>query len=142
MELAIKYEEDPNQKALYLHQMALVYLSKLSNPVKAREYAMEAIKNKPDWGEPYFIVASALIEGIKSCNVEKFDRQAIYWLAVDYCIKAKAVDPTVSAKANDLISQYKNGYPNVEETFFRSLKEGDNYSFGCWINESTRVKSK
>lgn len=142
LKLSINTENRPEKRALYQQQLALVLLSKLSSPKEARIWAVEATKNKTDWGEPYLLIASAFIEGAKLLNLDDFERQAIYWLAVDYCQKAKSIDPDIYEKANNLIIQYRSNYPNVEETFFRSLKEGDNYKFNSWINESTKVKIK
>ncbi|MCK4922249.1 MAG: hypothetical protein KAS71_14455 [Bacteroidales bacterium] len=140
--MAIEIEEKADRKALYQYQLSLIYLGKLSNPKEARFYAKKASQSKTNWGDPYFVIAAASVEGIKSCNVDAFEKQAIHWLAVDYCIKAKSVDPSITVKANDLIAQYKSSFPNVEETFFRSLHEGDEFSFNCWIDESTRVKTR
>ena len=142
LKLAIENEKKLSQKALYQHQLAILLLVKLSDPKEARYYGLLATESNPGWGEPFLVVASATIEGVKTCNVEAFEKQAIYWLAVDYCNKAKSVDPKVSKKADDLISQYTSNFPNVEEIFFRSLKEGDEYSFNCWFEETTRVKSR
>ncbi len=137
---AINAEDDPAQKATYQYQLALIDATKLEKYQEARDEALKAIENKPGWGEPYFVIASAYISGVGSCGGEDFDKKAIYWLAVDYCQKAKQVDNTSEQKANELISQYKSNYPSVEDSFFRSLKEGDVYRFNCWIKESTTVK--
>ncbi len=139
---AIDNEEDAEKKANYQYQLSVIYSSRLDRFQEAVRFAKEAIDNKPGWGDPYFVISSAIIEGIKNCNVESFDRQAVYWLATDYAYRAKTTDPSVEEKANDLIAQYRSNYPNVEETFFRSLKEGDSYSIGCWINENTTVKTR
>lgn len=139
---AIESEEDPEQKAMYEYQLAVVDLTKLGKPQAAKEMAMKAIEHKEGWGEPYFIAANAILEGVKDCNLEKFDKQAAYWLATDYVYRARQVDPKVEDRANELIAQYREYYPSVEETFFRSLKEGDKFQIGCWINETTTVKVK
>lgn len=138
--LAIDMEKDNEKRAQYQYQLSLIHMAKLMNPKEARFYALQSIQSKSNWGEPYFIIAASSVEGIKDCNTDAFSKQAINWLAVDYCIKAKSVDPSVTQKANDLIEKYKSGFPNHEETFFRSLQEGDPYSFSCWFDESTRVK--
>ncbi|MGC9343614.1 MAG: tetratricopeptide repeat protein, partial [Bacteroidales bacterium] len=104
--------------------------------------AMDAAEHKPGWGEPYFVAANSIVEGIKNCNLDPFDKQAAFWLAADYAYKAKVVEPKVTDQANELIAQYRSNYPSVEETFFRSLKEGDSFQIGCWINETTTVKTK
>lgn len=140
--LAIGLEKNNEKRAQYQYQLSIIYMAKLNNPKDARYYALQSIESKSDWGDPYFIVAAASVEGVKTCNTDEFSKQAINWLAVDYCIKAKSVDPSVTQKANDLIENYKSGFPNHEETFFRSLQEGDSYTFNCWFNESTRVKTR
>ncbi len=142
LDMAIAAEKEPSLKASYLYQKSLILVSKLEKYPEARDAALKAIENKPGWGEPYFVIANAFISGIGSCSGEDFDRKAIYWLATDYCMKAKEADPSSVQKASGLISQYKSSYPSVEDSFFRSLKEGDNYTFNCWINESTTVKMK
>ena len=142
LKLAIEFENDPSQKALYQHQLAIILLAKLSDPREARYYGIQATESNPNWGEPLLLIASATIEGVKSCDIGAFEKQAIYWLAVDYCYKAKSIDPGIAKKADDLIVQYKSYFPKIEEVFFRSLKEGDEYCFDCWINETTRVKIK
>ncbi|MCF8381082.1 MAG: hypothetical protein K9H49_16030 [Bacteroidales bacterium] len=137
---AIEIEDNIERRAMYQYQLAQLYLTRMQDPQKARYYAQQSIESKSGMGEPYLLIAAAVVEGIKTCDSDAFTKQAINWLAVDYCIKAKSVDPTIIQKADDLISKYKAGYPSVEETFFRSLQEGDSYTFNCWINETTRVK--
>lgn len=142
LQKAIDNESNNEQKALYEYQLAVVSLSKLQQPRKAKELASIAAEHKPGWGEPYLIIASSIVEGVKSCNLDPFDKQAAFWLAADYAYKAKAVDPQLTSQVNDMIELYRSNYPSVEETFFRSLKEGDAFQIGCWINETTTVKAK
>jgi tetratricopeptide (TPR) repeat protein len=139
---AIQHESDSGQKAIYQYQLAVILSSRLENFTEAKNMALQAAINKKGYGEPYLLLASNYITGFNECNPETFEKAAIYWLAVDYCIKAKQADPSLETKANDLIAQYKQYFPSVEDTFFRSLKAGDSYSFGCWINEPTTVKEK
>ncbi len=142
LDKAIAAESKPEQKAVYQYQLSLVLSTKLGRFSEARDAALQAIKNKPGWADPYFVIANAYITGIDACASEDFERKAVYWLAVDYCKKAKEADPESDMKAGELISQYRSNFPSVEETFFRSLKEGDTYRIGCWINESTTVKAR
>jgi tetratricopeptide (TPR) repeat protein len=140
LQKAIDNEEEPEQKALYEYQLAVIKLSKLNQPQEAKELAMMAAEHKENWGEPYLVAANAIIEGISMCNMEAFEKQAVYWLAADYVYRAKQADPEVEDRANDLLSRYRTNYPSVEDTFFRSLNKGDSYKIGCWINETTTVK--
>lgn len=137
---AIELEPDPEKKAHYYYQLALISSTKIDNQQDAAAYGVEALKLKSDWGDPYFVIANAYILGSKSCFESAFERSAVYWVASDLCAKAKAADPSVAERANSLIEDYSRFYPNNEEIFFRSLQEGGEYRIGCWINEKTTVR--
>jgi hypothetical protein len=138
---AIDKEEDPSKKADYLYQLGYITNAHLKDPQKARTYALEAIKLKPDWGDPYILIGDAYA-GSKDCFTDEFERTTIYWAAVDQFSKALSVDAAVAEKANERINAYKNYFPDIETIFFYSLKEGENYSVGCWINETTKVRAR
>ncbi|MEE9460478.1 MAG: hypothetical protein V3V53_01500, partial [Bacteroidales bacterium] len=138
---AIDREEDPSKKADYLYQLGFITNAYLKQPQKARTYALEAIRLKPDWGEPYILIGDAYA-GSKDCFTDEFEKTTIYWAAVDQFSKAKSVDAAVAEKANERISTYKKYFPDIETIFFYSLKEGDNYKVGCWINETTKVRAR
>ena len=108
---------------------------------KAKKYALEAINYRPNWGDPYILIGDTYVTG-KNCFNDDFEKTTIYWAAVDKFIKAKSVDTTVAEKANGRIQTYSLYFPDVETTFFYSLKEGDPYTVGCWINEKTTVRSR
>lgn len=138
---AIDAETDPVKKGDYLYQLAYITNTELNQPQKARTLALEAIKLKPDWGEPYILIGDAYA-GSKDCFTDEFEKTTIYWVAVDKFSKAKSVDAEVAEKANERISTYKKYFPDIETIFFYSLKEGDNYKVGCWINETTKVRAR
>ncbi len=138
---AIEREEDPSKKADYLYQLGYITNAHLKQPQKARTYALEAIELRPDWGDPYILIGDAYA-GSKDCFTDEFEKNTIYWAAVDQFSKAKSVDAAVAEKANERISTYKNYFPDIETIFFYSLKEGDNYKVGCWINETTKVRAR
>lgn len=138
---AINREEDPSKKADYLYQLGYITNAQLKQPEEARNYALEAIKLRPDWGEPYILIGDAYANS-KDCFTDEFEKTTIYWAAVDKFLKAKSVDDGVAEKANDRINTYRNYFPDIETIFFYSLKEGDIYKVGCWINETTTVRAR
>jgi tetratricopeptide (TPR) repeat protein len=138
---AIDREEDPAKKADYLYQLGFITNAHLNQPQKARTYALEAIKLKPDWGEPYILIGD-VYAGSKDCFSDEFEQTTIYWAAVDKFSKAKSIDTAVAEKANERISTYEKYFPDIETIFFYSLKEGDDYTVGCWINETTKVRAR
>ncbi len=138
---AINREEDPSKKGEYCYQLGFITNVQLKQPQKARTYALEAIRLKPEWGEPYILIGD-VYAGSKDCFTDEFEKTTIYWAAVDKFIKAKSVDATVAEKADERINTYKNYFPDIETIFFYSLKEGDDYTVGCWINETTTVRAR
>jgi len=138
---AIKKETDPDKKADYYYQLGVITNSKLNDPQTAKNYALEALNHRPNWGEPYILIGDAYVLG-KNCFDDDFEKATIYWAAVDKFVKAKTVDTTVTEKANERIETYSMYFPDAETTFFYSLKNGDPYTVGCWINEKTTVRSR
>jgi tetratricopeptide (TPR) repeat protein len=112
------------------------------NFTKARTLALKAIEARPNWGRPYMLIGKIYIDARTSTFTDPWDQSTVFWVAVDKFIKAKAVDPEVADEANQLINTYSEYFPNNEMVFFRTMRDGDNYSVGGWINESTKVRSK
>ena len=66
--------------------------------------------------------------------------KAVYWAAADKFQKAKEVDPSMTAKANEMIREYSKAFPTSEDAFFYNVFEGDEYTIECWINETTKAR--
>jgi len=138
-EYAIKEETEPFEKAKYNNLLGQIMLTKYSKYADAKKYALEAIKLRPDWGQPYILLANTYASGPK-CGDDEFERQYIYWVVVDKLQKAKAVDPDISATIDPLIRQFSQHFPKKEEAFFRGIQEGATIHVGCWINETTKAR--
>ena len=138
---AVKLEENPENRANYYYQMGVVANSKLKQPQKARDCAMEVIKLKPDWGEPYILIGDAYASS-KDCFEDEFEQTTVFWAAVDKFLAAKNIDTSISEKANERIEIYSKYFPDAETVFFYGHQKGDSYTVGCWINETTKVRTK
>ncbi len=135
---AINIETDNITKATYNLELAkCVY--KLNNKSEARSYALQAVKLKENWGDPYILIGRMYAESTDDCDNISLPK-AIYWVAVDMFIKAKSIDPEVEAEANSLIQTYTKYFPNKEAAFFLGIHEDDIYPVKCWINESTKAR--
>jgi hypothetical protein len=67
--------------------------------------------------------------------------KSVYWAAVDKFVKAKQVDPTVEATANEYIASYSKYYPTKEERFdLPNEFSGSSFYVGGWIGESTAIR--
>jgi len=127
-------------KADYYFELATILGGKLGQNEAARSYAYKALAIRPNWGEPYLLIGSLYAGSSKKCGEDEFHQRAVYWVAVDKFLKAKAVDPSCAEKANQYISKYSAYFPNQENAFFNNVKEGDSYTVGCWINETTKAR--
>ena len=138
---AIEREEDASRRADYYYQLAFITNTELKQPQQARVLAREAIQLRPGWGDPLILIGDTYAAS-KDCFEDDFEKTTIYWAAVDKFIQAKSVDAEVADKADERINAYKKYFPDVETIFFYSLKEGDSYTVGCWINETTKVRAR
>ena len=146
-----KEKTDEPDKLKSIHQsLAQAYLNS-GNLRQARNSAKDALKIDSEWSAPYMTIASAYARTVSDCisgrEMTRDDR-AVYWLVIDYLQKAKNVDSSVSASANNQISQYRKAAPTDEDIFFVDgwSKGGsiriDSSLGSCysWINESTTVR--
>jgi tetratricopeptide (TPR) repeat protein len=134
--------EDDEAKATYNVELAQVLLNKLNDKTGARKHARAAIALKDDMGQAYILIGNAYAGSANECGSSPFEKATVYWAAVDKYQKAKAVDASVTEKANELINQYKAYFPGKEDAFFQGLNDGDSYTVGCWINEVTVVRTR
>ena len=107
----------------------------------ARVHAKKAASHKSGWGEPYMLIGDMYVESIKKCTDETDGKlKTPYWVAVDMYKKAKSVDASVAGKASAQIAKYSQYFPAKSDAFFYNLTEGSDYTVGCWINETTKVR--
>lgn len=137
---AISLEEDNAKKAVFNYEAAVV-AAQLGGKQKSRTYAREAIALKSDYGDPYILIAQ-LYASTRDCGDNEVTSRGVFWAAVDKLTKAKAVDPSVADKANKLIGSYSASYPTTQDAFFHGLNKGDSFTVGCWINETTTVRTR
>ncbi len=134
-------EGSPELADMYF-ELAQLTFQQQKNFQKARSLAMKALDAHPNWGRPYLLIGKIYIEARTDIFSDPWDQSTVFWVAVDKFIKAKSLDPEVIDEANSMIATYSNYFPNNEMVFFRTLRDGDNYNVGGWINETTKVRSK
>ncbi len=106
-----------------------------------RDYARKALAINPNSGEAYILIGDAYAASATSCGTGDLGRGGVYLVAVDKYVKARSVDPSVAADANEKIGKYSAYFPDKETAFFKGINNGDSYSVGCWIGESTTVRT-
>jgi tetratricopeptide (TPR) repeat protein len=132
--------ENEDLKARAFKYMAEAYRA-MKQFSTARSYALQTASLDPEDGEVYILIGDMYAESAKDCGDNDLTNKVAYWAAVDKYYMAKKVDPELSELANRRISSYSLYYPTLETIFFYDLKEGDEYTVECWINEKTTVRA-
>ncbi len=141
-EEAIAGDAEAEQKAQYHYELGLILFSKFEEFSNARSHARSAIELKPGWGDPYILIGNLYAASSKICGENDFEKNTVFWAAVDKFRQAKSNDAEVTDKANELISKFSAYFPNVEDAFFYGFEHGKAYTVGCWINEKTTVRCR
>ena len=132
--------DDEDEKADVFLILANVYNQKKNYP-KARSYARNVLDIRPDDGNALLLIGDMYAASASDCGDNDLTKKVAYWAAVDKYYQAKSVDPDVAPIADNRIQIYSKQFPNSETIFFYDLNEGDSYTVGCWINETTKVRA-
>jgi len=138
-EQAISQEKDPKLLATYYYERGLILFSKQNAYSEAREMARKAIASDPDLCDAYMLIGDIYATSARTFDGTGIEKAAVFWVAVDYYIKARrgndcAADAAIKA------SDYRKYFPNKEDAFMEGLKDGQSYKVGGWINETTTVR--
>ena len=120
--------------------LAYCYLN-MGAPGKCRDAARRASAVDPTAGEPYIVIGMAYAASANSFSDSKFGGKEVYWVAVDKVNRAAAIDPSVAGRANGLAASYRQHFPSTETIFFNDFAEGQSYTVGGWIGESTTIRA-
>jgi len=132
---------DNETKATILYELSFV-TEQLKDFCEAIGYAKQAISINPDFGKAYLLLGDLYIAGKGSLGDDDFAQRTAFWAAADKYSKAKSVDPSLASDAAKKINDYMSQYPNSEDLFFRTLKEGESYLVKGCINEYTTVRAR
>jgi tetratricopeptide (TPR) repeat protein len=148
IELA-KAENAMQDVADYQYNVAVYCFANMKDYPTARKYALASIATLNEMGKNegqgrcYIIIGMAYASSRPYANDAKgaILNKTVYWAAVDKFVKAKQVDPTVEATANEYISSYSKYYPTKEERFdLPNEFSGSSFYVGGWIGENTSIR--
>ena len=122
---SLVYREDEHEIPVYVAEIEM--LAKITG------------YHKENYGDAYILLAQ-LYASSPNWNDEAALNKCTYFVVIDKLQRAKAVDPTVADKANELISTYARYTPKAEDLFMLGIKAGDRVTVGGWIGESTTVR--
>lgn len=138
---AAKMETDKTKASNYMMQLAGIF-SNQRNFSRSRQAAYDALEYNPNNGEAYILIAQLYATSAGSIFPEAEKRGLVFCAAVDKLQRARSVDPSVSGKANSLISQYSAYFMDTETAFMMGIKAGESVFIPGWIGESTTVRLK
>lgn len=144
LEKAVDLVEDEDDKLKYLLAASGAAIA-TGKYASGASFARKALSLDPNNGRAYLSIGQAIAASANSCGDNDFTRKAVYWLAVDYFVKAKNVDSSVSSDANKLINAYTARFPDKTVKFQYGYTEGspkmkEPIKIGCWINESVNPR--
>ena len=142
-------EEDYEDVADYQYNAAVYCFANLKKYQEARKYALASISTlnnlniSKGQGRCYIIIGMCYASSRPYGNDAKgaILNKTVYWVAVDKFIKAKQVDPSVEATANEYIHSYSRYFPTREERFdLPNEFSGSTFFVGGWIGETTTIR--
>ena len=142
LEEAIASEESDNVKDAEHYMELAAYNFKNGNHAKAVAAAKAAVDADAATQGGKANILMANIWAGQRCTANDMDNRAKYWVAVDFCNKAKQFDPSIAEEANNLIAQYRQYFPKTEDAFMYDLTDGKSYSISCGgMNATTTVRT-
>ena len=142
-------EDELEDVADYQYNAAVYCAVNLKKNAKAREYALASIATLSSLGITKGQGRCYIIIGMCYAQTQLYGNDAkgqilnktVYWAAVDKFKKAKQVDPSVEAAANEYINAYSKYFPTKEERFdLPGEFSGSTYTVGGWIGETTTIR--
>jgi len=138
---AVDQEPDTFEKAKSLYKIAQLFAKKRQKS-KARSYARKALKNNPNMGKAYLLIAGLYASSANSCGSTEFEKRMVYTAALRKAQRAASVDPSIASKAGKYIRNYRSQEPSRTLLFTQTISEGSSHTIKCWIGETVRVSKK
>ena len=134
-------QSSPKEDAEYLYTLASIYLGKLDNSAKAISLARQAAELDPSYnGKVYMLMGS--VWASSRCGGNEIESRAKWWVAVDFFVKAKNADSSLTEEADRFISTYRQYFPKQEDAFMYDIIDGSSYTVSCaGMRESTTVRT-
>lgn len=141
-EEAIKLSTNPQQKGEAYYAMAVMAYEQRAYS-RARQLCLKAMEERSGFGEPMVLIANMYAATAQSIYPgDPVLQRIVYCLVVDKCERAKAIDPSIAGKANELISRYRPHYPSKDDVFMHpDISEGQSFTVGGWIGETTTIRT-
>lgn len=109
------------------------------NWAATRSTALEALRLNPNNGSAHILIAQVIASG--AAGILPAERTGlVFGLAIDHLERARAVDPSVAAQANNLIQDYTRRLLDRETAFMMGITAGETVHIPGWINSNVTVR--
>jgi tetratricopeptide (TPR) repeat protein len=105
----------------------------------AKSHAMKMLAIDSKNADAYMILGDAYLYGSRSVGENPCEQAGGYWAAPAKYAKAKALDSSLTDKANKKIASCKGQWPKKADCFFYNIVDGQSFHVGGWINEDVTV---
>lgn len=130
---ALDMAESGTEEGDVYYLLAQSYFQKGSKST-AKSYAIKAASADPTKKEAYVLVGDMYMNSSKECQGENVvETRSIYIAAYNWYAKGGNSQKMANAKAQ---------FPSIEEIFTYGMKEGDDITVGCWINETVQLQRR
>lgn len=137
---AIGLTSDRKLKSQCYYTLATIQMNAHSY-TQARAYCNKAMAENPNMGGPLILIAQMYAASASSIFQDPVKQRCVFYLAIDKLERARAIDPSVAGKANQLIATYRRSLPSSADIFMHpELESGKSFHVGGWIGESTVIR--
>lgn len=136
---AVEGELDPTVRADDYLKLAFAQ-QKLGRLADAKTSCIRSAQLDDSNGEAYLQLSTIYASAAGQCGANAFEKNAVYWAAIDRAEQAMRANPSIRNRANTAIASYKRGVPDKTVSFQLNHSEGERYTIGCWINETVTVR--
>lgn len=109
--------------------------SKLGNKSKARSIAYQALSIRPGAADAYNFIGNLYFLSYQTCREGKSQVQ-------DRAVFLAAYEMYQKAGNSQQMQASKEQFPSIEEIFNEGMKEGEQLTVGCWINETVELRRR
>jgi hypothetical protein len=140
---AFEMEEAQSPKKMVYGKALALQTYACGDASGARRVARRLLEIKPDFGWAYMFIGDLYASSAKQCaGDDPCTAGAALWAAADKYNQARNTDPSLENEARRRINSVAARFPLQSDCFFKDLKDGSPVNVGCWIGESTTVRTR
>jgi tetratricopeptide (TPR) repeat protein len=134
LEESVGLTDDNTKKADSYYSLAVIQANQ-DKRVSARDYARKAVAADPTKKEAYKVIGNLYFNSFNDC---KKGENPVH----DKAVYIAAFEMFRRAGYNEGMARAQSQFPTMEEIFTWDMEVGDQYTVGCWINETISIQKR